>query len=323
MKTAYDELGVRPDADYEAIKAAYLNAAKLHHPDMNVSKSAAEARFKRISAAHDILKRPSRRAAYDQLLRYRHRLMRRERIVAIASFAGCCLVGVALAIGNAHLLQRWPLGQQAPMIPVTPVFEAQKAATAAIPISAADRQISSRSENGGTVAAPASDMRPPEPNMPANAPGWRSSSQPPSRPDPTTAMVGDTTPRPTSAMVGDIRSSPTRPMADQSSAGASASIDETWKRDRSHNAVQVASRASNAGAALEATHLRRTRTTIPVRRTVQRRRPTMRNHRPLRSFDNAPGAEIRLPRRHVLIAPRYYRMINSDRWSGPIFCPLH
>jgi curved DNA-binding protein CbpA len=35
MLTPYDVLGLRPDADNDAIRAAFRKAAKAHHPDLN------------------------------------------------------------------------------------------------------------------------------------------------------------------------------------------------------------------------------------------------------------------------------------------------
>jgi DnaJ domain len=59
MVTAYEVLGVRPDVDYETFRTAYLEAAKPYHPDITSGASAAEAHFKRINAAHDIVKSPA------------------------------------------------------------------------------------------------------------------------------------------------------------------------------------------------------------------------------------------------------------------------
>jgi curved DNA-binding protein CbpA len=75
MKTVYDLIGVRPDADAEAVKKAFRAAAKLHHPDHNPNDPDAPFRFRRITAANAILRDPKRRAAYDQRL-----TLRRQRI---------------------------------------------------------------------------------------------------------------------------------------------------------------------------------------------------------------------------------------------------
>jgi DnaJ-class molecular chaperone len=65
MTTHYDTLGVAETATADEIKAAYKKLAKQYHPDLNPGNAEAEARFKEVSAAHDILKDAARRAAYD------------------------------------------------------------------------------------------------------------------------------------------------------------------------------------------------------------------------------------------------------------------
>lgn len=64
FKDYYKTLGVARDATPEAIKSAYRKLARKYHPD--VSKEAdAEARFKDIGEANEVLKDPEKRAAYD------------------------------------------------------------------------------------------------------------------------------------------------------------------------------------------------------------------------------------------------------------------
>jgi DnaJ-class molecular chaperone len=65
-QTPYEVLGVKPDATAEEIRKAYRKLAKQFHPDLNPGKPAAEARFKAVSAAHDILSDPEKRARYDR-----------------------------------------------------------------------------------------------------------------------------------------------------------------------------------------------------------------------------------------------------------------
>jgi DnaJ-class molecular chaperone len=61
----YAMLGVARDASQDAIKRAYRKLAKEMHPDLNPDKNVAE-RFKRVTAAYDILSDPEKRGKYDR-----------------------------------------------------------------------------------------------------------------------------------------------------------------------------------------------------------------------------------------------------------------
>jgi molecular chaperone DnaJ len=61
----YKTLGVDRKATPEEIKKAYRKLARSHHPDRNPDDKAAEARFKEISQAHDVLGDPQKRKQYD------------------------------------------------------------------------------------------------------------------------------------------------------------------------------------------------------------------------------------------------------------------
>ena len=65
-QTPYEVLGVKPGASAEEIRKAYRKLAKEFHPDLNPGKPAAEARFKAVTAANDILSDPEKRARYDR-----------------------------------------------------------------------------------------------------------------------------------------------------------------------------------------------------------------------------------------------------------------
>jgi DnaJ-class molecular chaperone len=62
----YGILGLKRDASADAIKAAYRKLARKHHPDLNPGKPEAEARFKAVSAAHDLLSDPDKRGRFDR-----------------------------------------------------------------------------------------------------------------------------------------------------------------------------------------------------------------------------------------------------------------
>jgi DnaJ-class molecular chaperone len=65
-QSLYDVLGVKRDASADEIRKAYRKLAKQYHPDLNPGKPAAEAKFKAISAAYDLLSDPEKRARYDR-----------------------------------------------------------------------------------------------------------------------------------------------------------------------------------------------------------------------------------------------------------------
>jgi molecular chaperone DnaJ len=62
----YEVLGVSRSASEAEIKKSYRRLARKHHPDLNPNDKAAEAKFKEISAAYDVLSDPQKKAQYDQ-----------------------------------------------------------------------------------------------------------------------------------------------------------------------------------------------------------------------------------------------------------------
>jgi len=62
----YEIMGVPRDAKAEDIKRAYRRLARKYHPDVSKEPDA-EARFKELGEAYEVLKDPEKRAAYDQL----------------------------------------------------------------------------------------------------------------------------------------------------------------------------------------------------------------------------------------------------------------
>jgi len=62
----YEVLGVPKNASEQDIKKAYRSMAKKYHPDRNKDNPEAEAKFKEVQEANEILSDSQKRAAYDQ-----------------------------------------------------------------------------------------------------------------------------------------------------------------------------------------------------------------------------------------------------------------
>src|SRR5437867_13126180 len=67
FKDYYSTLGVAKTATEKEIKQAFRKLARKTHPDVNPDDKSAEAKFKEINEAYEVLGDPAKRRKYDEL----------------------------------------------------------------------------------------------------------------------------------------------------------------------------------------------------------------------------------------------------------------
>jgi curved DNA-binding protein len=67
FKDYYSTLGVAKTATEKEIKQAFRKLARTHHPDVNPGDKSAEAKFKELNEAYEVLGDPAKRKKYDEL----------------------------------------------------------------------------------------------------------------------------------------------------------------------------------------------------------------------------------------------------------------
>jgi molecular chaperone DnaJ len=70
MDNLYNVLGIAPNASEDEIKKVYRSLAMRYHPDRN-QEPGADARFKAIAKAYEVLSDPVKREEYNQSLNHR------------------------------------------------------------------------------------------------------------------------------------------------------------------------------------------------------------------------------------------------------------
>src|SRR2546429_9951320 len=81
----YQVLGVARGASEKEIRQAYRRLARQYHPDLNPNDKAAEARFKEIGEAYEVISDSDKRKKYD---RYGHNWQQAEAAEAAAREGG-------------------------------------------------------------------------------------------------------------------------------------------------------------------------------------------------------------------------------------------
>jgi curved DNA-binding protein CbpA len=103
MSHLYRVLGVSPQADRAAVKAAFRTLAKACHPDV---QGGDEQRFKEIADAYAILVDPAQRAAYDTRCALVRARTRRRMMGVVATMAA----SFALTVSSGVAVAGWLLG---------------------------------------------------------------------------------------------------------------------------------------------------------------------------------------------------------------------
>ncbi|MGE5618181.1 MAG: DnaJ C-terminal domain-containing protein [Sphingomonadaceae bacterium] len=103
----YDILGVGRGASDKEIRQAYRRLARKYHPDVNPNDKSAEARFKEIGEAYEVLSDPDKRAKYDRFGHRWREMDAQEEAARKAGFGG-------FQDASGPYTWRWETGTESP-----------------------------------------------------------------------------------------------------------------------------------------------------------------------------------------------------------------
>jgi DnaJ-like protein len=144
METLYDLLGALPDDEADDLRAAFRRAAKRAHPDVNPTDPDAEAKFRRVVRANEILSDAEQRAAYDRLLEVAQREQEQAAKRAVAdkvhklASAVMALAGISVVALSGYAMFVY-LSATAPTLATTAVETVGEPAAVSAAISAGEQ----------------------------------------------------------------------------------------------------------------------------------------------------------------------------------------
>ena len=112
----YDVLGINKSASAAEIKKAYRKKAMKYHPDRNADDKEAEAKFKEVSEAYEVLSDKDKRQKYDQFGQYWQQAGRAGGGAGSGGFGGpgAGAAGVHCQDGGGHQRANAPRGSASP-----------------------------------------------------------------------------------------------------------------------------------------------------------------------------------------------------------------